>query len=177
MSQNKLPKIQCRCACGRRHHNSVPCYSQTFEIPLSPLVLSGLQDLIVQVYLVESEMEQLPAVMGEQCDVEAYQPPDPVCTSQFSAITLKQRKVTIYNGINDNDGNFNATSAIQWIPVAVPAASVERYSLHVQTLPPQIDIAKPAELSVQFWRTCQGGKTNYQKLSRHCAEIVELTTL
>lgn len=177
MSQtNKLlPKIQCHCACGRRHHHSLPCKSQTFEIPLSPAVLSGAQDLTIQVFLLEAPLPTVAATTGEQCEIEPFQPPEPVCTSQFSAIHIKQHKATVCHGLNDNDGNLNAASPIQWTSLPSPSASVERYLLHVNTLPSQIDSTKPAELFMQFWRTCQGGKTKHQQLSRHCAQIVQVT--
>jgi len=152
----------------------VPCHSQTFEIPLSVDILSGEKLLLIEIYLVEAAINF--STSAEQCDeTQPFTPAQPVCQSEFSAISLKQRKKTIYNGLNDAQGNLNALSNIKWLRADSPSASVERYTLQIaNTLSSQIDITKPAELNIQFWRTCTGGKTRHQRLSKHCAQVISV---
>lgn len=161
----KLPVIKCACSCGFKHYNAVPCKIQTLEIPLSPSVLAGSVDLIVQVFLFESPLSD--GVSGPQCVTVL-----PDFTSQFSAISLHQRKITAFTLLNDASGNLSPTSAMRWTMQAAPSPSVERYRLHVASLPASFDLQHDAKLVVQFWRSATvDGKSQNQKLSSHCPEI------
>ena len=160
----KIPTIKCSCSCGYKHFNAVPCKIQLLDVPLPLSVLCGSKDLVVQVYLFEAAMSD--GQSGPQCSTSDF-------TSQFSAISMQQRKTTVYTSLNDASGNLSATSPIQWTTMSAPSPSVERYRLHVASLPAPFDAQHDAKLSIQFWRSATVEAKN-QKLSSHCAEVVSL---
>ena len=161
MSHEKKPEIKCVCACGYKHYNTVACKIKTIDIPLSPAVLSGSADIFVDVFI----LTDTNSTSGEQGQITNF-------TSQFSAIELLQRKIKVIDHLNDSSGNFNTTSPISWTKIS-STDTVERYQLHVNSLPQKIVTTLEAHIFIQFWRSgSSGARTANQSLSSYCPELI-----
>lgn len=161
MSHDKKPEVKCVCACGYKHFNTVACKIKTLDITLSPAVLNGQEDIVIDVFI----LTDTNSTSGEQGQITNF-------TSQFSIIEIVQRKVHIIDHLNDENGNFNTASPITWTPISLND-TVERYRLHVNTLPNKIFKTMDAHLFIQFWRSgSNGSRTANQSLSSYCPEIV-----
>lgn len=160
MTHVKTPAIKCVCACGYKHFNSVACKIKSVELLLSPAVLNGTEDILVDVFI----LTDTNSTSGEQGQITNF-------TSQFSVIELAQKKLHIIDHLNDENGNFNTNSPITWTMIS-QEDTVERYRLHVNALPEKISKTIDATLLFQFWRSgSNGGRTANQSLSSYCPEI------
>lgn len=161
MSHEKKVEVKCVCACGYKHYNTVACKIKTMDFTLTPAVLNGTEDIIVDIFILTDTNSNA----GEQGQITNF-------SSQFSAIEITQKKVHIIDQLNDNDGNFNTASPIMWTRISQDE-TVERYRLHVNALPSKIIKTIDAHLFVQFWRSgSNGDRTANQSLSSYCPQIV-----